>query len=344
MSIETDIKLANQPIHYYVHGRGRGHGTRTLQVVQTLEKAGFAVRIFAGEDPLAMIREVHPVEAAASLLPGRPFQWPLLLRNRIRAARAAIREERPLSLISDGDLPSLLAARIENIPSLAVGHAEVFGQTKRPKSAPRIPWFKEKLVAKISAFSAQHHVAVGFVHTEPLNRRTHMAGPAVVPILRKSPSTMDAVCYFRDDNGDQVVDTLLDLGLRVTLFTKTGTPYGNAAVRPLNRKEFLSALAQTRMVVASAGSQLISECTVSGLPLFALYRQNDNEQRLNVALLKTAGLGDGMCFENFTPARLRAFVENRQDTAPSPSMARPRNTVDKVVLDLIYTLLKNGRF
>lgn len=338
------MKTAREKIHYYVHGRGRGHGTRTLKVVETLERAGISVRIFAGADPLEMIRATHPAEAVTSLLPESPLQWALLLKDRIRSARVAIREDTPFALISDGDLPSLLAARLETIPSLAVGHAEVFGETKRPRAAPIVPWFKEKLVAKISSFTATHHVAVNFVHTMPLNRRTHMAAPAVTPIIRNDPPTFDAVCYFRDDNGEKVVDTLLDLGLRVALFTKSGAPYKNATVRSLDRNAFLAALAQTRMVVASAGSQLMAECTGSRIPLFALYKQQDSEQRLNTALLKAANQGDGSSFEAFDPPLLRRFVEAQSNPAPVSSLSRPDKTVDEVVLDLLRTLHTNGHF
>ena len=78
---------------------------------------------------------------------------------------------------------------------------------------------------------------------------------------------------------------------------------------PLERSAFLEALGCTRAVVASAGSQLISECAASGIPLFALHAANDDEQRINVALVKAAGIGDGTSFEAFEPVRLIEFFE-----------------------------------
>ena len=336
--------MGSGTIHYYVHGRGRGHGTRTLKITAALEAAGVPVRLFSGADPLEMIRASHSVEAVDSLLPSQPFAWAGLIFRRMRAARGAIREDAPFALISDGDLPSLLAAHLEKIPSIAVGHAEVFGETKRPGTVPRLPWLKEKLVAKISSLSATRHVAVNFVPTVPLNRHTVAARPATAEIIRKQPPAQDVVCYFRDDNGDAILDALAATGLKVTLFSNTASPREHIEVHPLDRAAFLLALADTRRVVASAGSQLLSECVAAGIPIFALYKQDDAEQRLNVAMLQNAGLGEGMSFEAFTPSRLQKFIETSDEDSTASGASRTDNPVDEVVRHLIVSLRDNGHF
>ena len=111
------------------------------------------MRIFAGEDPLSMIRESYPAEAISSLLPGRPTAWPSLLRRRVRAGIEAVEKDVPLAVISDGDLPGLLAAKRCGIPSIAVGRAEVFSETARPPCAPVMPWVREMFSAKVSSLN-----------------------------------------------------------------------------------------------------------------------------------------------------------------------------------------------
>ena len=330
-------------VHYYVHGRGRGHGTRTLKVTEALTASGFTVRIFSGEDPLSMIRESHPAEAVVSLMPGRPTEWPALLRHRIRAGIKAIEQDAPLTVISDGDLPGLIAAKRCGIPSIAVGRAEVFGETVRPPCAPLLPWVRESLSAKISSFTATRHVAVSFVASEPKNRGTLTAAPAVETIVRRPMPDLDAVCYFRDENGGDILRCLSDANLEFALFSRAPDAAfpQNISLRtfPLERSAFLDALGRTRAVIASAGSQLTSECAAAGIPLFALHAANDDEQRINVALIKTAGIGDGTSFEAFEPTRLRKFLAaHRSGSTPVRRIPAPTQRVDEAVCGLVEAL------
>ena len=331
----------NRTIHYYVHGRGRGHGTRTLKVTEALVAAGFSVRIFAGEDPLSMIRAAYPAEAVASLMPARPLAWPVLLRRRVRAAVDVIGRDAPLAVVSDGDLPGLLAAHRCKVPSIAVGRAEVFGETRRPQGAPLLPWFREMCSAKVSSLTATRHVAVSFVETAPRNRRTLTAAPSVAPIAKREFPDLDAVCYFRDENGDAVLDCLSSAGFKVALFSRDPSavrPRTDVRVHPLQRGAFLDALGRTRAVVASAGSQLISECAAANIPIYALHAAADDEQRINVALIRKAGIGDGTAFETFVSEMLRRFLHTRRAAAPSRRMPAPKQRVDEVVCGLVEAL------
>ena len=127
-------------VHYYVHGRGRGHATRSRAVISRLREAGLQVVAFAGEAAEPLLRDhvtTHPVR---SLVPTAGREAPLLVASRVRAAVAALRRERADLVISDGDLPGTLAARIAGRPSLAVGHGLVFLCCARPSGAPAGPW------------------------------------------------------------------------------------------------------------------------------------------------------------------------------------------------------------
>ena len=85
---------------------------------------------------------------------------------------------------------------------------------------------------------------------------------------------------------------------------------------PPSRERFIARLAEARVVIASAGSQLISECVGLGIPILALYGDGDDEQRLNAAMVLGAGLGDGCSFQALTPNRIARFVD-------SPPVPRP---------------------
>ncbi len=107
-------------IGYYVHGRGRGHASRALAIARTLREGGHELRIYGGGQ-------------AAELLGGLPEHRPVrpidrglggVLEVPRRVAKDLVEQARfrPDAIVSDGDVPSLLAARALGIPAVALGH------------------------------------------------------------------------------------------------------------------------------------------------------------------------------------------------------------------------------
>ena len=146
------------------------------------------------------------------------------------------------------------------------------------------------------------------------------------------------ICYFRDHNGEHVVQALLEADFDVLLFdtgyskemasnpnrygikwivtdrdqerkkhirsetdrrrllqvedilispgdvVKTKTGDGPKLIRVMDRSLFVPLMHVADGVASSAGSQLMSECIYSHMPLLALYTEEDDEQRLNVEL------------------------------------------------------------
>ncbi len=325
-------------IHYYVHGRGRGHASRTLRIVTALREAAFEVDVFAGADAVSLLDDHFHVNPVESLLPGSALRLGKTLLTRLRSGLARAARDRPFLVISDGDLPGILTATIRGIPSIAVGHAELFSQTERPGGVSPFPWAKEKWVARLSALTASRHVAVHFRPATPLTEKTLVAAPAVNVIAPREPLDVDAVCYFRDDNGTHIVKELVRAGLRPWLFTNSKPQIEGADVKSIDRETFEDALARTKIVVASAGSQLISECVLSGIPFFALYKANDSEQRLNVEMLAASGIGQGESFEQFRPEALLRFVEDHREGGSRTNSNLPMPAVDTAVLQLVNRL------
>ncbi len=135
-----------------------------------------------------------------------------------------------------------------------------------------------------------------------------------------------------------MLGALSNHGHPVTLFTRhIHPPSANILVRSLNRVDFVEALRSAPAVVSSAGSQLMSECVFLGISQFALYDADDDEQRLNVEMLRDAGLGDGCTFGSFTPERLHRFLNqlNAGGRTPPPL---PTPNVATAVLRLVRQL------
>jgi len=203
------------------------------------------------------------------------------------------------------------------------------------------------------------------------------------------------ICYFRDHNGELVVQALMDSGFDVLLFdgyfevkqndtnhhgtksiishrkklrrnqsldvrnevnkssiydVETGKPdesrwtrrNGNVAsgeehnprlIRVIDRSLFVPLMHVADGVASSAGSQLMSECIFADMPLFALYRQDDEEQRLNVELSHHPGICHkpkvgGTSFETLA-AGLKS-TRNIKSSTITPKLAEFQRFVNEV--------------
>lgn len=309
-------------VHLYVHGRGRGHGQRSEAVCEHLRSAGYTLRVFAGREALEAFApgDAEPVD---SLMPRAGWRTLPLLRRRVSKASRLLYEESPTAVISDGDLPAVVAARLRGIPSVALGHGLIFSHTQRPQALPALPWLREATKARIASMGTTRQVAVTFTHLVPRSTTTTIARPTLRRALRgvRAPGD-DLVCYFRDPNYHDVVRTLRDQGQPIRVFSAQDPKLSGVAWEPPDAVRFAEALLSARAVVSSAGSQLIGECVTLGIPQLALYDARDDEQRLNVALLKAHSLGTGCTLDTFNDATARSFMTSLEErpsrTAPEP--------------------------
>ncbi|MEE9383705.1 MAG: glycosyltransferase family protein [Nannocystaceae bacterium] len=306
-------------IHYYVHGRGQGHATRTAAIVEVLQEAGHEVRIFVGHDGQGTFGGHRLVVAIDSLPPGITAGLLPLVARRMGAAVAAMRRERPGVVISDGDGPGVWAAAATGTPCVAVAHGLSFSHCHPPDLAGITPalWRREGRKARWAAAGSRRQIAVNFAPLAARSATTLVARPRLGATLRARAKAShrivheDIVCYFRDDNGEAVLRRLVALGERVHLFSRARSPVANIRISPPDPESFADALYTAKAVVSSAGSQLISECLALAVPHYALYRGDDLEQRLNVAMLRGSGLGAGGALESTSTHDLRSFLEQR---------------------------------
>lgn len=291
-----------RPIFLYVHGRGRGHASRARDLAAAFAARGHMVRAFAGPDALPMLASTVTTTAVASLPPRFAAATVSLLARRISHDFAIQRRARPALVVSDGDLPSLCAARLAGISGIAIGHGLVFAACPRPVGLPRAAWWREAIKAAISSAPAATRVAIHFTDL-PTRAGWVLARPTV-----RSWPTMQGrerlVAYFRDGIDASLLAILGSAGHPVDAFA----PSGAEGVMAPSPTAFAAAVAHARAVVASAGSQLISECLAHGMPLLAVYDPDDDEQRLNALLLRAAGLGDAVARDRLDAARLRRFL------------------------------------
>lgn len=100
---------------------------------------------------------------------------------------------------------------------------------------------------------------------------------------------------------------------------------GPKLIRVMDRSLFVPLMHVADGVASSAGSQLMSECIYSHMPLLAMYKEDDSEQRLNVELSHhiNAPCHQPLVFGNSFESLTSALQSNRTSAADDLSAKNP---------------------
>lgn len=330
-------------VHYYVHGRGRGHAARALELLPALESAGYQIRLFAGRDARFLLRTHCRLFPIHSLLPGEP--WLTLPKLVQRTLWASVRGARraPSAVISDGDLPSVVASAAVGVPTLALGHGLFFSHARPPCDVDKAAWAREARKAERASFGSTRQIVLGFGPAELRLPSARLARPKLPARTPRRERKGGIVCYFRDESGSAVLRALRAIGVTPVLFSRDDPGIPGVRHRPLERASFLDALADADAVISSGGYQLLTECLTLGVPHFALFARADDEQRLNVAVLRTAGLADGGAFEETGPYELLRFFGRLVELRHARRAVRPLDELrplDEVVIETLAEIAR----
>lgn len=321
-------------IAYFVHGRGRGHGSRALSIVPKLRMAGHEVHVFASGQALAVVQSLGPVGERPLLRAGLGG-W-LEMARRFRGDGALLKASGFQMVIADGDQAALLAARRAKIPSIAVGHDLVFSRCHLPSTLPTLALFQQRLNSLLAARISSRRVAVNFLPANSADPHTWVSRPELEPIALEACRKDQLLCYFRDKNGQNVTSMARNMGIDLV------GPSGEMGGRFQPRDEFRRGIATSRGVVASAGSNVIAECVLLRTPLLALYRKTDSEQALNGRWMEAEGIGTACSFETFDQAVLRRFWKRAgSGEFRTVNLAEKLPPVSESVLDAVDSLLQN---
>ena len=204
-------------ISYFVHGRGRGHASRSASVIERLQREGHEVEVSSGGDAWGLLQHIEGARRTQTVLPGCAVLR--LTPKRVSLDRARFREFRPELVISDGDMPSVIAARSMGIRTLAIGHDLVFTRCQLPQELCVVKVLKERVNSFHTLFAADG-VAVNFLPVQSTCERTLVARPDFSPtLLSNVKDEGHVVAYFRDANAEPIVRSLAASGREVRLFT-----------------------------------------------------------------------------------------------------------------------------
>ncbi|MBW2215488.1 MAG: hypothetical protein JRF48_13945 [Deltaproteobacteria bacterium] len=257
-------------IAYFVHGRGKGHAIRTQAVMGGLRRS-HDVRVFCAGEAWDVLKDVPGAEPALPCLPGKGMLRAFALR--FRGDRERLQRWSPDLVVSDGDGPSVNAAKSLGIPVMAVGHGLILHHTHLNSALPFRQHARELVNVASSSWPATRRVAVHFAPVRPRTPGTYVARPDLRSGIQRASRREDfLLAYFRDGNGLAPLERLVRRGHRVVLFGEPRKVPRGVEVHPSNVQAFAEALGRCRAVVGSAGNHLPAECAMLGIPMLALHR------------------------------------------------------------------------
>ena len=290
-------------VHYFVHGRGLGHASRALPIIDALLEDGHELRLFGSCDSRKLLGDIESFEVI-------PPDFISQSVRRLKQDLDRIRDDRPDVVVSDGDAPSLIAAYIRGIPTISIGHVLIFSRCHLPFDLPRwalaAQWFNGFKLSQTAHFV----IACHFLPISASQPLTRVARPVLrSEFVKRKSIDNKVVCYFRDANGSKAVEYAVEAGADVICFSDPPLAVSGADCRPRNSIEFADELSACSAVITSSGSNICAEAVMMKKPILALHKKWDSEQLMNGLLLEKFGVGRCANFENLTKETVSCFLK-----------------------------------
>ena len=274
-------------LHYFIHGRGRGHASRALGIIEVLERAGHELTLYAGGAAAELLGNRCDLMSVPPVLPGRGALG-RLARGSWRT-HGLLADATPDALLTDGDQTMWATARYQRLPTVAIGHDLTFFSCHLGARVPARRLWHQKLNCCLPGLLADHQVAVHFLPVQPNRAGVTVARPDPTVSVSDAGNDGHVLAYFRDPNGSAWLEAAVEEGAHVLAYG-AGAPPPGVVAQGTARAAFLRHLSRSRAVIGSAGSNLLAECVLLHKPMLALYDERDHEQALNALLAEQAGV------------------------------------------------------
>lgn len=279
---------------------------RARSLIPALRAHGHEAHLHSGGDALGLLREIGSVEID-TFDPGPRLASRFAAR--FSADRRLLRQLQPDLVVTDGDAPSLHAAALARIPSIAIGHGLLFAHCRLPITLPLRARMHAALNAASASWVANRIIVVHFGELEPFDPRAVVARPDPRPELFEGDTSRgDALLVYagQADLSDYVRE-LHQRGHRLRVFGRAEhLPDGVRLERP-EVERFADALRSCCGVVATAGSNLIGESIALGRPMLLLPPAQMIEQELNARLAERDGFAIAASAEELDVPAIKRF-------------------------------------
>jgi uncharacterized protein (TIGR00661 family) len=312
---------------YGVFGYGRGHATRALAMLPLLERrhevlvfaSGTAFAILSKEREVVRVPSIEYRYRGAELAVGDTLRHNLgrgvdLLVGgaELEAVIERVRDFDPEVAICDVDPWTHRAGARLGVPRISFDHYGILAHCRPPiAAADRLRHLRDVTVYRLLTGRPDRVVVSSFYRAEPRRPEVRCVGP----LLR------DAVHQVRASQGEHILgyfnqpalftarveDSLAHAGAPVIVYGagRVGRS-GSLDFRAPAERGFLEDLARCRLVVGTAGNQLVGEALHFGKPLLVM-PECSVEQRVNAAAIVDLGIGERTSVERVSPELVRSM-------------------------------------
>ena len=323
-------------IAYGIMGYGRGHAMRSSAIIPGLEAAGHQVKVFAGPDAYAVMKERFD----CTLIP--TIAWRYGQDGRVDTART-IRENvgpmadvlfggagvgamhrdfdafRPHLVVSDSEAWTHKVARQRRLPRISLDHVGIMAYCR-----PDFP-LADRAAAMRDAFGyrtlmglPEYAIVSSFYDAKPRYRNVEVVGPILRDmVLGARPTRGDYLLAYFNKGPHQFLPGVeqalrsLELPVRVYGTGRVGEDE-NLSFRAPSQQGFVDDLAGARAVLSTAGNQLLSEAIWLGKPALTL-PEDVVEQRLNAHMVVQMGVGEQADLATLTGYDIERFLRQCDD-------------------------------
>ena len=340
-------------IAYSCCGEGRGHSSRTLTVVEELQRRGHEVRVFASQVAYQVLAPRLP---SVTEIPGMMLAYKnneihlpaTLVRNaetwrRKSQAVARIRDDltafKPDLAVTDFEPFLPLAAKSLGVPFVSLDHQHVIpGLGLRPP-ARYWPQFAATLaIVHLTHSGELANLVTSFFHpAKPFKTNYRYFGPILRPEIRdlKVRNLGHVLVYQTSTSFQNLPELVRDLPFEFHFyaFPREGRA-GNCVFKPRNHPDFFEDLASCAWVLTNGGYTLISEALFLGKPVLSVPVAGQFEQWINAYFLEKLGFGVACSRERLSSGVVRQFAAQR-DLYERKMRCASFNGTESVVSELL---------
>lgn len=316
-------------IIYAVAGEGFGHASRAHLIGQRFLDAGHDVIFATSHRALLYLREhfgprvreifgltfdyskgyVDPVATVWKNL----SQFPAGHRLNKGLMKEVYRPFKPDLVVTDFEPFSGWWALRHRVPFISVNNEHVLIYCKlEHERRDFIERVQAAVVTRCHYMGARAYVVINFFHAPLTSRKAVLAPPVVRPIVMQlEPSDAGHITIYwttatHEDRLRDVLSRFPEHTFLIYGFNKH-EQWRNCTFKERSTEGFLTDLASSHGVIASAGFSLISECLYLGKQMLLLPLPGQYEQLINARYVEQLGLG--VCSKELDESALSRFLQ-----------------------------------
>ncbi len=306
-------------ILYGVVGEGMGHAMRSAVILEALKDQGHEFRIVVSGRAANYLEQRFPGQTVS--ITGMTMAYE---DNVVRKMKTALqnfkalkglpknfkkyvemaRDFSPDLVISDFESWTYWFARGQKLPVISIDNMQIIPRCRHEEqiiAGSRKDFQLAKQIVKAKLPSCNAYLVTSFFYPPLKKERTSLHPPILRPQVlaaKERVSVKDHVLVYQTAEGNQALLEQLraiDVPFKLYGARRNLTEVereGNLEFCPFSEDQFITDLAESRAVVASAGFTLMGEAVYLGKPMLAVPLEGQFEQVLNANYLAQLGYGE----------------------------------------------------